>query len=78
MSVFTKRFVKVGLGSLFVSYFLNQKFSESFLGFFESKEEEVESYQWGNGHYQARPEEILQFKNFFPHKILGHSRKTKF
>jgi len=28
-------------------------------------------YIWGNGIYQARPDAILQFHNFFPKKIIG-------
>jgi hypothetical protein len=26
-------------------------------------------YIWGNGHYQARPDALLQFKNYYPKKI---------
>lgn len=28
-----------------------------------------ESYIWGNGRYQARPDALLQFHNFYPKKI---------
>ena len=28
-------------------------------------------YIWGNGYYQARPDAILQFQNFYPKKIEG-------
>ena len=30
-----------------------------------------EVYIWGNGFYQARPDAILQFRNFVPKKIQG-------
>lgn len=28
-----------------------------------------ETYIWGNGYYQARPDALLQFHNFYPKKI---------
>ena len=33
------------------------------------KEPKREVYVWGNGVYQARPDALLQFKNFTPKKI---------
>ena len=30
-----------------------------------------EVYMWGNGVYQARPDALLQFKNFSPKKITN-------
>lgn len=30
-----------------------------------------EVYIWGNGNYQARPDALLQFKNFIPKKITN-------
>lgn len=30
-----------------------------------------EVYMWGNGIYQARPDALLQFKNFTPKKITN-------
>lgn len=35
----------------------------------EKRKNEV--YMWGNGVYQARPDALLQFKNFFPKKIAN-------
>lgn len=28
-----------------------------------------DAYIWGNGYYQARPDALLQFQNFYPKKI---------
>jgi len=28
-----------------------------------------ETYIWGNGYYQARPDALLQFLNFYPKKV---------
>lgn len=33
------------------------------------EKKKYEIYMWGNGNYQARPDAILQFKNFTPKLI---------
>ena len=48
--------------SLFASTFIFKKYSCD-----ENKK--YQTYIWGNGYYQARPDAILQFKNFTPKLI---------
>ena len=33
------------------------------------KTQKNDTYIWGNGYYQARPDALLQFHNFYPKKI---------
>jgi len=41
------------------------------LPFICKEKEKHEVYLWGNGIYQARPDALLQFKNFTPKKITN-------
>lgn len=41
------------------------------LGNILCKDKKQDIYIWGNGNYQARPDALLQFKNFSPKKILN-------
>jgi hypothetical protein len=39
------------------------------LGSLSCNESKNSVYIWGNGHYQARPDALLQFQNYYPKKI---------
>jgi hypothetical protein len=45
--------------------------ASSMLPFICKEKEKHEVYLWGNGIYQARPDALLQFKNFTPKKITN-------
>jgi hypothetical protein len=41
------------------------------LGSYLCNEPKYSVYIWGNGHYQARPDALLQFQNYYPKKIAN-------
>lgn len=68
---FAKNFSK--LASLFFpSAFITTKY------FCSDQKKKYDTYIWGNGYYQARPDAILQFKNFTPKLIKNLPDNLKF